>query len=127
MRMALLPCLLTFVFAAACSGVRAAPDSPDASGAPGAPSTPARPPTTLEVRNRKPIDVDVYVLDRTQRVRLGTVPGRRTRTFTIPPHLIAEGGGRLRFHAEALGSENLLGREDELLVREGEQLSVTLQ
>jgi hypothetical protein len=74
-----------------------------------------------------PVEVELFALDRTRREHLGSVPSRRTRTFTIPPHLIAEGGGRLRFQAKALGSDNLLDREEELLVREGEALSLTLQ
>jgi hypothetical protein len=85
------------------------------------------PSTTLEVTNRHAVEVDIYALDRTQRVHLGSVPARRTRTLTIPAHLVAEGGGRLRFQAKALGSGNLLAWEEELLVREGEALSLTLR
>ncbi|MDY7232768.1 hypothetical protein [Hyalangium rubrum] len=110
--------LLWLVSLVACSGVQPAQSSAD---------TTDRPRTTLEVRNRHPVDVDLYALDRTQRVRMGTVPARRTRTLVIPPQLLTEGAGRLRFQAEALGSDNLLTREEELLVREGEQLSLTLQ
>ncbi len=109
--------VLWFLSAVACGGVRPQPVAPTAD----------KPRTTLEVHNKHAVEVEVYALDRTQRVRLGSVPARRTRTLTIPPHLVADGGGRLRFQAEALGSGNLLAREEELLVREGEALSLTLQ
>jgi hypothetical protein len=109
--------VLWLLCAAACGGVRPQPDA----------SSSERPRTTLEVTNRHPVEVELYALDRTQRVHLGSVPARRTRTLAIPPHLVAEGGGRLRFQAKALGSDNLLAREEELLVREGEALSLTLQ
>lgn len=105
------------LLAVACAGAR-----PQPTATPG-----DKPRTTLEVKNRHAVEVELYVLDRTQRVHLGSVPARRTRTLTIPAHLVAEGGGRLRFLAKALGSGNLLEREEELLVREGEALSLTLQ
>lgn len=110
--------VLWLISAAACGGARPQPTPA---------STPDGPRTTLAVNNRMPVEVEIFALDRTQRVHLGSAPARRTRTFTIPPHLIAEGGGRLRFQAKALGSDNLLDREEELLVREGEALSLTLQ
>ena len=109
--------VLWFVSAAACAGAQPQPEA----------ATADRPRTTLEVHNRHPVEVEIYALDRTQRVHLGSVPARRTRTLTIPAHLVADGGGRLRFQAKALGSDNLLAREEELLVREGEALSLTLQ
>jgi len=105
------------LLAGACVGAR-----PQPTATPG-----DRPRTTLEVTNRYAVEVELYALDRTQRVHLGSVPARRTRTLTIPSQLVAEGGGRLRFQAKALGSDNLLAREEELLVREGEALSLTLQ
>ncbi|HLL05211.1 MAG TPA: hypothetical protein VK539_31870 [Myxococcaceae bacterium] len=105
------------LLAVACGGAR-----PQPTAAPG-----DRPRTTLEVDNRYGVEVELYAMDRTQRVHLGSVPARRTRTLTIPAHLVAEGGGRLRFLAKAPGSDNLLAREEELLVREGEALSLTLQ
>jgi hypothetical protein len=109
--------VLWFLTAVACGGVRPQPDA----------STADKPRTTLEVNNRHAVEVDIYAMDRTQRVHLGSVPARRTKTLTIPAHLVANGGGRLRFRAEALGSDNLLAREEELLVREGDALSLTLQ
>ncbi|HEX8697535.1 MAG TPA: hypothetical protein VF815_01730 [Myxococcaceae bacterium] len=109
--------ILWLLSAVACGGVQPRPTA-----SPG--DTPR---TTLEVNNRYHAEVDVYAMDRTQRVHLGSVPARRTRTLTIPHHLVADGNGRLRFRAEAFGSDNLLAREEELLVREGEALSLVLQ
>jgi hypothetical protein len=115
--------VMGWVFAAACSGVRPQPDATATASS----SSAERPRTTLEVTNRHAVEVDIFALDRTQRVYMGSVPARRTRTLTIPAHLIAEGGGRLRFQAKAPGSGNLLAREEEFLVREGEALSLTLR
>jgi hypothetical protein len=119
MRIVRVLCVLWLFSLVACSGVQPQPDASTKSA--------EAPRTTLEVNNRMSVEVDMYALDRTQRVHLGSVPARRTRTLTIPPHLIADGGGRLRFQAKALGSDNLLDREEELLVRPGEALSLTLR
>jgi hypothetical protein len=90
------------------------------------PSQPPRPKTTLEVRNQKPLDFNLYVLDGTHRIRLGLVPGMSTRTFTIPAHMVNDRGS-LRFQADTIGSNSVLASDEELAVKEGDTVSVTIQ
>jgi hypothetical protein len=116
--------LLLLVFVASCSGAQTAED----------PSKPPRPKTTVEVENRKTTDLNLYVLNGARRIRLGTVPGMATRNFVIPPHMIGE-ADRVRFGVEVIGtfgderigSERRFTSEEELPVRAGEQLSLTIQ
>lgn len=116
--------LLLLVFVASCSGVQTAED----------PSKPPPPKTTVEVENRKTTDLNLYVLKGSSRLRLGTVPGMSTRNFVIPPHLIGE-ADRVRFGVEVIGtfgkdrigSERRFTSEEELPVRAGEQLSLTIR
>lgn len=67
------------------------------------PAAPAEPRTVVRVDNRKFLDVNVYVINGTQRIRLGTVPGATTRSLTIPPNLLF-GISSLRFQADPIGS-----------------------
>jgi hypothetical protein len=90
------------------------------------PSQPPRPKTTLEVRNQKPLDFTLYVLDGTHRIRLGLVPGMSSRTFTIPAHLLNDRGS-LRFQADTIGSDTVLASDEEMPVTEGDSVSVTIQ
>ncbi|KFE60894.1 hypothetical protein [Hyalangium minutum] len=90
------------------------------------PSQPQPPKTTLEVRNQKPLDFTMYVVDGTHRLRLGLVPGMSTRTFTIPHHLVNDRGS-LRFQADTIGSEAVLTTDEELAVRPGDSVSLTLR
>ena len=102
--------------ASACSGAKTAERS----------SQPATPETTVEVKNLRPVDFNVYVLSATRRVRLGTVPAITTRTFVIPPEVLGD-MDRLRFGLETIGSQGRSFTEEELAVRAGEQVSLTLQ
>lgn len=65
---------------------------------------PPSPTTTIEVRNLKPIDFNLYVLAGTHRLRLGTVPGMTTRTLVIPPHLLRLETDRMRFGLDTIGA-----------------------
>jgi hypothetical protein len=80
----------------------------------------------VEVRKRKYVDFILYVLNGTHRIRLGTVPGMSTRTFTIPPHLIVNKRGQLRFQIDPIGSDQVLSQDEDMMVHEGDQLSLTL-
>jgi hypothetical protein len=111
-----LPLLVLLGAAASCGGVRTVED-------------PNRPPpleTTVEVRNLKTVDFNLYVLSETRRVRLGTVPGMATRNFVIPPQLLGN-MERIRFGLETIGSDGRSLSEEELAVHAGEQLSLTIQ
>jgi hypothetical protein len=90
------------------------------------PSTAERPETTIEVRNQRPIDFTVYVLDGTRRLRLGLVPGMTQQTFLIPPHMVL-GQGSLRFQLDPIGSNEVGTTEESLTVREGDGLSLTIR
>lgn len=90
------------------------------------PSKPPPPKTTLEVRNQKPVDFNMYVVDGTRRIRLGLVPGMSSRTFTIPAHMVNDRGS-LRFQADTIGSNTVLASDEELAVHEGDTVSVTIQ
>jgi hypothetical protein len=70
------------------------------------PDAPEReaPKTTVEVQNQAWLDMKVYVLSGSRRVRLGTVPSASTRVFTIPPYLIF-GLTSLRFLADPIGAD----------------------
>ncbi|MBZ4416468.1 hypothetical protein [Myxococcus sp. RHSTA-1-4] len=114
--MPMLPFLLLLVCVAACSGTQTAGD----------PSNPPPPTTTVEVRNLKTVDFNLYVLNATRRVRLGTVPGMTTRGFVIPPQLLGD-RDRIRFGLETIGSDGSSLSEEELPVRAGDQLSLTIQ
>ncbi|MFL5346537.1 MAG: hypothetical protein ACJ8AT_17295 [Hyalangium sp.] len=111
----LLP-LLLFLSAVSCSSVQTPQD----------PSHPPPPQTTLAVRNEKPVDFNLYVLNGTTRIRLGLVPGMSSRTFTVPHHLIPV-HGPLRFQAATIGSDDVLGSDEDLMVHEGDALSLTIR
>ena len=110
------PLLLLLASVAACSGARTAAD----------PNRPPPPYTTVEVRNLKTVDFNLYVLSETRRIRLGTVPGMSTRGFVLPPSLIGD-MERIRFGLETIGSDAGSLSEQELPVRAGEQLNLTIQ
>jgi hypothetical protein len=112
----LLPFFLLVFSVISCSTVQTQQD----------PSQPPQPRTTLEVRNQKPIDFNLYVLDGTRRIRLGLVPGMSSRTFTIPAHMVNDRGS-LRFQADTIGSNAVLASDEELAVREGDTVSLTIQ
>lgn len=88
---------------------------------------PAQPPpleTKVVVRNQKHVDMTLYVLSGTQRVRLGLVPGLGTRTFTIPPHLLSS-SPMLRFGFDVIGDSGMRVSE-EVQLSEGEQLELSV-
>jgi hypothetical protein len=116
MRAAQILSVLLLLTAAACSGVQAAGD----------PSKPPPPETTVSVRNQKYVDFDVYVLDGTHRLRLGSVPSLTTRVFTIPPHLVIDRAS-LRFQLDPIGSDDVRSTDEAVQVREGGQVELTIQ
>ena len=107
---------LLWLLAVACSGAQASREL----------STSERPATTITVRNQKPVDFNLYVVDGTRRIRLGTVTGISERTFVIPPHMVIDQGA-LRFQADLIGSDQVLATDEELHVREGDGLSLTIR
>jgi hypothetical protein len=59
-------------------------------------------PTTLVVDNRGFIDMTVYAIRNSQRLRLGIAPGNHKTTLVIPPALLG-GITTLRFVADPIG------------------------
>ncbi|WNG37378.1 hypothetical protein F0U60_29545 [Archangium minus] len=88
------------------------------------PTQPPPPKTTVQVWNQNPIDMTLYVTNRTHRVRLGLVPGSSTRTFVVPPHLLLSTNW-LGFQADPIGAQGVSSSE-ELQVHPGDQVGLTL-
>jgi hypothetical protein len=59
-------------------------------------------PTTLEVDNRGFVDMTIYAVRNSQRIRLGTALGNKKTDLTIPPALMS-GMTQLRFVADPIG------------------------
>lgn len=59
--------------------------------------------TTLRVENQSTLDMNIFVLRGTERIRLGTATAHLTTHLTIPDHLIF-GPTPLRFLADPIGS-----------------------
>ncbi len=112
----ILPVLLLLVVAlsvAGCGGRRSR-----------GPAPPAVARTTVRVENQNFLDMNVFVLNGSQRVRLGTVSGVSTRVFTIPANLIF-GISSLRFMADPVGSSNT-PISQEISVRAGDEVLLTI-
>ncbi len=114
-RLQALPLFLLLLSVSACSGARRVEHS----------TLPARPTTIVEVRNLRPVDFTLYVRTATHRIRLGMAPGKTTRFFVIPAHVIGE-KNMVRFELDTIGSDRRSFSEDVLPVNAGQQLSVTI-
>lgn len=106
--LALLSLLLAL---AACAGGRRGPATPQER-------------TSVRVENRGFLDVNVYVLRSTQRIRLGTVNGLSTRVLTIPSNLVAAATS-LRFLADPIGGSGT-PISQEITVQPGDQVTLTI-
>jgi hypothetical protein len=88
------------------------------------PAMPDEDRTTLRVQNQTFSQATIYVLNITQRIRLGEVGPNGTRVFTIPSDLV--GGGRpLRFLADPIGS-NRTAPSYELRVVPGDEVNLII-
>jgi len=108
--------LLLWMLGVACSNVRESRSL----------STSERPETTIEIRNQRPIDFTVYVLDGTRRIRLGIAPGMTQQTFLIPKHMVIDQGS-LNFQLDPIGSNQVGTTNEAVTVREGDVLSLTIR
>lgn len=88
-RLRLLPLLLCVLVAGACFRRQG--------------NVPAQEPASLAVENQNFLDADIFVLRGGERIRIGTVTGQRTATFTIPPNLIF-GMSTLQFRVHPIGA-----------------------
>lgn len=88
------------------------------------PLPPAPPRTAVRVENRNFLDMHVYVLNGSQRIRLGTVSGVSTRTLRIPDHLVF-GMRSLRFQADPIGGR-VAPVSQEITVRPGDEVLLVI-
>lgn len=91
---------------------------------PGSGSADQNQPTVLQVDNQGFIDMDVFTLRSSQRVRLGTAPGASKHTFTIPPSLVS-GLTPLRFIADPIGGRRA-SVSQEITVAPGDTVVMTI-
>ena len=80
--------------------------------------------TAVQVENRGFVDMTVYAVRSTQRVRLGLVPGHSTRVFDVPRTLMG-GLTQLRFVADPIGATRLSVSE-EITVAPGDTVVMTI-
>jgi len=81
-------------------------------------------PTLLKVENQGFADMNIFVLSEGRRVRLGTVTGNTTATFTIPADLV--GGAReMRFLADPIGGSSR-PVSDDISVLPGDHVSLVI-
>jgi hypothetical protein len=81
-------------------------------------------PTILNVDNRAVLDMTVYVLRSSQRIRLGTANGLSTTRLTIPSSLVF-GATTLRFMADPIGS-NRVPISDDITVLPGDEVTMII-
>ncbi len=79
--------------------------------------------TTLEVQNRNFLDMNVYVLQGGQRIRLGTVAGLSSQVLTIPAHIVRS--SPLRFELHPIGGRTN-PRTETITVQPGDQVVLTI-
>ena len=84
----------------------------------------ATPPTYVRITNQSWLDVNMYVLRSSQRIRLGTVGANQTQRFTLPANLVF-GATPLRFHADPIGSSRT-AQSFEIVVSPGDEVTLTI-
>jgi hypothetical protein len=82
------------------------------------------PPTYARVTNQSWLDMNVYVLRSSQRIRLGTVGANQTERFTLPQNLIF-GATPLRFLVDPIGSSRT-AQSFEIVVSPGDEVTLTI-
>ena len=84
----------------------------------------ASPPTYVRVTNQSWLDMNVYVIRSSQRIRLGTVGANQTQRFTLPQNLVF-GATPLRFLADPIGSART-AQSFEIVVSPGDEITLTI-
>lgn len=80
------------------------------------------PEALITVHNRNVLDMNVYVLRDTQRIRLGMVTAGNEKTFTLSQHIVLN-APLLRFIADPIGSARSV-LIDELNVFPGDEIDL---
>lgn len=105
---------LSLAFAtAACGASRARPDTADPNAV-----------TTLRVVNQGYLDRTIYLVENSQRVRLGQVTGNSTMVLRIPKQYVF-GASTLRFIADPIGS-NAVSISQSITVSPGDQVELMI-
>jgi len=78
------------------------------------------PQTTLKVDNQAFLDMTIYVMRGSERVRLGLAPGARSSIFVIPGEVV-QSAVALRFVADPVGSSRA-SISEEINVRPGDEV-----
>lgn len=78
------------------------------------------PRTTVSVDNQALLDMTIYVISGSQRIRLGTARGLNTTELTIPPSIVF-GVSTLRFQADPIGGSRTPVSET-ISVSEGDEV-----
>ena len=108
-----LPLMLLALVAAAC-GPRSRSSRPPA----------AVEPAYVRITNQSWLDMNVYVLRSSQRIRLGTVSANQTQRFRLPQNLVF-GATPLRFLADPIGSSRTAS-SFEIVVSPGDEVTLTI-
>lgn len=103
--------LAIMIILASCSGTRRPPADPQEA-------------TYVRVENQSTLDMNIYVLRGSQRVRLGTATAHQTSRFRIPRDLIF-GITALRFMADPIGS-NRTPISHEIAVTAGDEIELRI-
>lgn len=82
------------------------------------------PETWVLVVNQNWLDMNVYVMRSSQRIRLGTVGGNRSQRFKLPDYLIF-GATPIRFMVDPIGSDRT-SRSFEIPVSAGDEVTLTI-
>jgi anti-sigma-K factor RskA len=86
---------------------------------------PEQPKTLLHVTNSEFLDATIYVVvDRGQRVRLGTASSNRETTFEIPPHLLFAAVG-MSFIVDPIGGSPRPSTGD-MVIAAGDEIELRL-
>ena len=81
-------------------------------------------PAYVRVSNQAFLDMNVYVLRGSQRLRLGTVGANQTVRFKLPDNLVF-GATSLRFLADPIGSSRV-SQSFDILVSPGDEVIMTI-
>lgn len=82
------------------------------------------PPTILRVENQAFLDMNIYLVQSSQRIRLGTATGNTTTKFTIPKGLLF-GATSLAFYADPIGGRRTPITQ-EITVSPGDEVVLTI-
>ena len=85
---------------------------------------PTGPETTVKVDNQAFLDMTIYVMRGSERVRLGIAPGSGTATFVIPRDVV-QTAMPVRFIADPIGSSRA-SISEEISVRPGDEVTMQI-